>query len=116
MKKVFALCLAVAFLIAMQTVIAAPPNVTGGPLKKADEMKNNPAKVLNSRRADAPWILDWYGPDGGYMDNGGFKATAAIDLIKIHLPDIPALVVVVAILNLMQKSNWNRLRYSGDTE
>ncbi|MBT19430.1 hypothetical protein CMK17_05480, partial [Candidatus Poribacteria bacterium] len=76
MKKVFALCLAVAFLIAIQTVIAAPPNVTGGPLKKADELKNNPAKVLNSKRADVPWIMDWYGPDGGYMDNGGFKATA----------------------------------------
>ena len=82
MKKIFALCLAVTFLIAMQTVIAAPPNVTGGPLKKADELKNNPAKVLNSKRADVPWIMDWYGPDGGYMDNGGFKATAAIDLIK----------------------------------
>lgn len=82
MKKVFALCLAVAFLIAIQTVIAAPPNVTGGPLKKADELKNNPAKVLNSKRADVPWIMDWYGPDGGYMDNGGFAKTAAIDLIS----------------------------------
>ena len=85
MKKVFALCLAVTFLIAMQTVIAAPPNVTGGPLKKADEMKTAEElglKRLDSRRPDAPWIMDWYGPDGGYMDNGGFAVSAPIDLIS----------------------------------
>ena len=85
MKKVFALCLAVTFLIAMQLAVAAPPNVTGGPLKKADEMKTAEElglKRLDSRRPDAPWIMDWYGPDGGYMDNGGFKVTAPLDLIS----------------------------------
>ena len=80
--KFFSLCLMVIFLTAMQLAIAGPPNVKGGPLKKADELKNNPAKVLNSKRPDAPWILDWYGPDGGYMDSGGFAKTKGKDLIK----------------------------------
>ena len=85
MKKVFALCLAVTFLIAMQLAVAGPPNVTGGPLKKADEMKTAAElglERLDSRRPDAPWIMDWYGPDGGYMDNGGFAVSAPIDLIS----------------------------------
>jgi len=80
--KFFSLCLVVIFLTAMELAIAGPPNVKGGPLKKADELKNNPAKVLNSKRPDAPWILDWYGPDGGYMDSGGFAKTKGKDLIK----------------------------------
>ena len=41
--KFFSLCLVVIFLTAMQLAIAGPPNVKGGPLKKADELKNNPA-------------------------------------------------------------------------
>ena len=41
--KFFSLCLVVIFLTAMELAIAGPPNVKGGPLKKADELKNNPA-------------------------------------------------------------------------
>jgi len=82
--KVFAVFMIVVFLATMQLAMAGPPNVTGGPLKKADEMKTAEElglKRLDSRRADAPWIMDWYGPDGGYMDNGGFAVSAPIDLI-----------------------------------
>ena len=82
--KVFAVFMVVVFLATVQLAMAGPPNVTGGPLKKADEMKTAEElglTRLDSRRADAPWIYDWYGPDGGYMDNGGFAVSAPIDLI-----------------------------------
>ena len=71
----------VAFFVTMQLAMAGKPNITGGPIKKGDEMKDADAGRLNQMRPDAPWIQKWLVPDGGFMNNGGFAVSAPNDLI-----------------------------------
>ena len=51
----------------------AGPVITSGPLSKEKEMQQPEQSRLNQKRPDALWILNWYGPDSGYMNNGGAK-------------------------------------------
>ena len=79
--KVFMLSMAAVFLVAMQLAMAGKPNVTGGPIKKGQEMAQPDAGRLNRMSPDAPWIEKWLVPDGGFMNNGGFAVSAPNDLI-----------------------------------
>jgi len=81
--KICSLFVFVAFFVTMQLAMAGKPNITGGPIKKGDEMNEAGADAarLDSRRPDAPWITEWLIPDGGFMANGGFAVSAPNDLI-----------------------------------
>ena len=79
-KISLALFLVVLLAISSQLALAGP-NVKGGPIKKANWMKEPEAARLNEMRPKAPWIESWYIPDGGYMNNGGFAPSAPIDHI-----------------------------------
>ena len=79
--KICSLFVFVAFFVTMQLAVAGKPNITGGPIKKGDEMKDADAGRLNQMRPDAPWIQKWLVPDGGFMNNGGFAVSAPNDLI-----------------------------------
>jgi len=81
--KICSLFVFVAFFVTMQLAMAGKPNITGGPIKKGDEMNEAGADAarLDSRRPDAPWITEWLVPDGGFMNNGGFAVSAPNDLI-----------------------------------
>jgi len=71
------------FLLVFIPVISLAGSViTSGPLSEEQEMKQPNQPRLNQKRDGAPWILNWYGPDGGYMNNGGAKKSAFIDHIK----------------------------------
>ena len=62
--------------------VNAGPVITGGPLSKDKEMAQPDIPRLNQKRSDAPWILNWYGPDSGYMNNGDAQKSASTDHIK----------------------------------
>jgi len=81
--KICSLFVFVVFFVTMQLAMAGKPNITGGPIKKGDEMNEAGADAarLDSRRPDAPWITEWLIPDGGFMANGGFAVSAPNDLI-----------------------------------
>ena len=79
--KVFVLSMVVVFFVTMQLAMAGKPNVTGGPIKKGQEMAQPDAARLNRMSPDAPWITKWLVPDGGFMNNGGFAVSAPNDLI-----------------------------------
>ena len=79
--KICSLFVFVAFLIPVQFVAAGGDVIKGGPLKEKDWMTDAAEAPLNEKRDDAPWITKWLVPDGGYMANGGFQASAPKDLI-----------------------------------
>ena len=65
--------------LAQQHVI----NIEGGPLEKADWMKNPAEAPLNEDHSkNKNWITRWYGPDGNYENNGGAEVSAPKDLIE----------------------------------
>ena len=58
-------------------------NMHGGPLKKADWMKNPAEAPLNEDHSDNKnWITKWLGPDGNYENSGGAEVSAPKDLIE----------------------------------
>ena len=57
-------------------------NISGGPLAEDAHLENPTEAALNEDHADVEtWITKWYGPEGNYEDNGGFQASASIDLM-----------------------------------
>ena len=88
MKKFDTFALAIAVLFAL--VISGAPsafaqgvvNVSGGPLAEDAHLENPTEAALNEDHADVEtWITKWYGPDGNYENNGGFQASALVDVI-----------------------------------
>ncbi len=56
--------------------------ISGGPLTE-DQLLEDPANGVNTDHgADARWITKWYGPDANYTNNGGFAASAPMDLMS----------------------------------
>ena len=89
MKKFYTLILATAIIFALgmcysHLAFAQANAITGGPLGE-DELLENPDPNTDALREDRSgvdsWISLWYGPDGNYEVNGGFAASAPIDLI-----------------------------------
>ena len=89
MKKFYTLILATAIIFALgmcysHLAFAQANAITGGPLGE-DELLENPEPNTDALREDRSgvdsWISLWYGPDGNYEVNGGFAASAPIDLI-----------------------------------
>ena len=70
------------FCLFIPMISFAGPVITSGPLSKEKEMQQPEQSRLNQKRPDALWILNWYGPDSGYMNNGGAKKSSTIDHIK----------------------------------
>ena len=90
MKKFYTLSLAVAILFALgmcysHLAFAQANAITGGPLAE-DVLLEDPEPNTDALREDHSavdsWISLWYGPDGNYEVNGGFAASAPIDLIS----------------------------------
>jgi hypothetical protein len=69
------------FAVSVQIILAGPI-IKDGPLKEGNEMSNPEISPLNQLRPNASWITSWYVPDGGYMNNSGYKISAPKDLIK----------------------------------
>ena len=89
MKKFYTLILVTAIIFALgmcysHLAFAQANAITGGPLGE-DELLENPEPNTDALREDRSgvdsWISLWYGPDGNYEVNGGFAASAPIDLI-----------------------------------
>ena len=83
----FALAIAIVFALSMSfshLAFAQANTITGGPLSE-DQLLENPDPngddLREDRSAVETWITHWYGPDGNYEVNGGFAASAPIDLI-----------------------------------
>ncbi len=57
-------------------------NIDDGPLKEEDWLKNpHEAALGESHVENENWITKWYGPDGNYENNEGFKKSGRRDLI-----------------------------------
>ena len=90
MKKSYTLILATAIIFALgmclsHSAFAQANTITGGPLAE-DQLLEDPDPNTDALREDRSavesWISLWYGPDGNYEVNGGFAASAPIDLIE----------------------------------
>ena len=90
MKKFYTLILATAIIFALgmclsHSAFAQANTITGGPLAE-DQLLEDPDPNTDDLREDRSavesWISLWYGPDGNYEVNGGFAASAPIDLIE----------------------------------
>ena len=90
MKKFYTLILATAIIFALgmclsHQAFAQANAITGGPLAE-DQLLEDPDPNTDALREDhsavETWISKWYGPDGNYEVNGGFAASAPIDLIE----------------------------------
>ena len=90
MKKFYTLILATAIIFTLGMCLShyafAQSNaITGGPLTE-DQLLEDPDPNTDDLREDhsavESWISLWYGPDGNYEVNGGFAASAPIDLIE----------------------------------
>ncbi len=76
---IFSLCM----FIPSNVLGQAEVNIQGGPLGELEVM-NVPAdgtQLNEDHSGAATWIRKWYGLDGNYINNGGFNASAPIDLI-----------------------------------
>ena len=75
------------FLISMPFIGIGQPkvNIQGGPLGELEVLKTpEQGSELNEDHSGAAnWIRKWYGLDGNYENNGGFNASAPIDLIAV---------------------------------
>ena len=88
MKKfsILTLAIAVIFTLAISGAdhVFAAGLIQGGPLAE-DQHLENPDPNDDSLREDhsdvETWITKWYGPDGNYENNGGFPASALVDLM-----------------------------------
>ena len=88
MKKLSTFTLAIAivfaFVISGSHYVFAAGLIEGGPLAE-DAHLTNPDPNGDDLREDhadvETWITKWYGPDGNYENNGGFPASALIDLM-----------------------------------
>ena len=88
MKKfsILTLAIAVAFTLVISGAdhVFAAGLIQGGPLAE-DQHLENPDPNDDSLREDhsdvETWITKWYGPDGNYENNGGFPASALVDLM-----------------------------------
>ena len=83
----FAIAIAIVFALTMSFshfAFAQANLITGGPLAE-DVLLENPDPNGDDLREDRSgvdtWITKWYGPDGNYEVNGGFAASAPMDLI-----------------------------------
>lgn len=78
MAMLFALAVSFSHVAFAQGVV----NISGGPLAEDAHLENPTEAALNEDHADVEtWITKWYGPEGNYEDNGGFQASASIDLM-----------------------------------
>ena len=76
---VFALFVSISYFAIAQGKV----NITDGPLKEADWLKNSAEAPLNEDHSkNRNWILKYYGPNGNYENSGGFAISARKDLIK----------------------------------
>ena len=89
MKKIsiFTLAIAIVFTLAISGAyhVFAADLIQGGPLAEEARLDNPDPNGddLRENHADNPnWITKWYGPDGNYENNGGFPASALIDIIS----------------------------------
>ncbi len=88
MKKlsIFTLAIAIAFTLVISGAhhVFAAGLIQGGPLAE-DAHLEDPDPNDDSLREDhadvETWITKWYGPEGNYENNGGFQASAAIDIM-----------------------------------
>ena len=88
MKKfsILTLAIAVAFTLVISGAdhVFAADLIQGGPLAE-DQHLENPDPNDDGLREDhsdvETWITKWYGPDGNYENNGGFPASALVDLM-----------------------------------
>jgi hypothetical protein len=83
----FALAIAIVFALSMSFshfAFAQANDIVGGPLG-GDALLEDPDPNTDALREDHSgvdsWITKWYGPEGNYEVNGGFAASAPIDLI-----------------------------------
>ena len=89
MKKLSTFTLAIAivfaFVISGSHHVFAAGLIEGGPLAE-DAHLTNPDPNGDDLREDHSdvdtWITKWYGPDGNYENNGGFPASALVDLMS----------------------------------
>ena len=83
----FALAIAIIFALAMSFTphVFAANLIQGGPLADdvlLEDPDPNGDDLRDDRSGNDSWITLWYGPDGNYENNGGFAASAPIDLIS----------------------------------
>ncbi len=83
----FTLAIAIIFALSMsfsQFAFSQANLIQGGPIAE-DLLLENPEPNDDALREDRSgvdsWLSVWYGPDGNYEENGGFAASAPIDLI-----------------------------------
>ena len=83
----FTLAIAIIFALSMsfsQFAFSQANLIQGGPLAEdvlLEDPDPNTDALREDRSAVESWISVWYGPDGNYEENGGFAASALIDLI-----------------------------------
>ena len=88
MKKIsiLTLTIAIAFTLAISgshSVFAAGL-IEGGPLAEDAHLTDpdpNGDDLREDHADNENWITKWYGPDGNYENNGGFQASALVDLM-----------------------------------
>ena len=86
MKKFGILTLAIVFTLAISGAhhVFAADLIQGGPLAEEDHLKDpdpNGDDLREDHSDVETWITKWYGPDGNYENNGGFQASALVDII-----------------------------------
>ena len=89
MKKLslFTLAIAIVFtlIISGSHHVFAADLIQGGPIPEDQHLEDPDPNGddLRENHADNPnWITKWYGPDGNYENNGGFQASALVDIIS----------------------------------
>jgi hypothetical protein len=89
-------------------------NINDGPLKEADWLKNPDQAPLSESHVDNKnWITKWYGPDGNYENNEGFKKSGRRDLIdegtKGKLTELS-----LSTLAGLKKTQTTKMAWGGD--
>ena len=83
----FALAIAIIFAVSLSFshfAFSQANLIQGGPLAEdvlLEDPEPNDDALREDRSGVDSWISKWYGPDGNYEVNGGFAASAPIDLI-----------------------------------
>ncbi len=88
MKKfgIFTLAIAVVFTLVISGShhLFAAGLIQGGPLAEDARLEDpdpNGDDLREDHSDNENWITKWYGPDGNYENNGGFQASALVDVI-----------------------------------
>ena len=85
--NIFTFAIAIVFALAISGSydVFAADLIQGGPLAEDQHLEDpdpNGDDLRENHGDVETWITKWYGPDGNYENNGGFPASALVDLMN----------------------------------